>query len=340
MDMKAFNLELHYLSPEISKDLSEHNPVVTVFGVGGGGGNAIQHMIENGIEGVEYIYMDTDRQKLKEMNVLASTKIDQRIAHGLSVKTDFNMIKKMAMNGRKHIQASIEGSHILFVVAGVGGEEGLGLAQAVAQIAHEMDILTIALINKPIGTGSDEYMEMSEHAIDEIAQYVDSIISIPLKILTPTPESQANDISYKAVKGIAELITCPNLVGIDFSDVKAVMSGMGKVVTGSGQATGESRVKKAILTAISSPLLGNISLDQAQGAIVNITVGPTFANDQQFMDDFNEASTTVLALFSEDALVVIGYDTDLQIQPSDQLRITLVVTGLDQERDTEATIRH
>lgn len=127
MDMKAFNLELHFLSPEVSKDLSEHNPVIKVFDVGGGGGNAIQHMTENGIEGVKYIDMDTDRQKIKGMNVLALTKIGQGIAHGLSVKTDSNMIKKMAMNSRKHIQESIQGSHILFVVAGGGGEKGSGL---------------------------------------------------------------------------------------------------------------------------------------------------------------------------------------------------------------------
>jgi cell division protein FtsZ len=294
-------------------------------------------MIENGIEGVEYMYLDTDRQKLKDMNASASIKVGRGIIQGLSTKTDSNIIKQVAMNGRKHIQESIEGTHILFIVAGMGGNAGSALAQAIAQIAYDMDILTIAIVTKPIGTGSDEHIKMAEHAIDEIAQHVDSLITIPLDILTPTPEIQANGISYVTVKSIAELITRPNLVGIDFSDVRTVMSRMGQAATGSGKATGENRAKEATFSAISSPLLKDIKFEEARGAIVNITVGPTCVNDKQFMDDFDKACTTVSALFSEDASFVIGYDVNLQMQPSDQLRVALVVTGLDKEADKTVT---
>jgi cell division protein FtsZ len=335
--INTVNLELHYLSPKTSKNLPENAPVIKVIGVGGGGGNAVQHMIESGIEGVEYMYMDTDRQKLKDMNASASIEIGHEVIQGLSTKTDSNIIKQMAMNDRKHIQESIEGTHILFIVAGMGGNAGSGLAQAIAQIAYEMDILTIAIVTKPIATGSDGHIEMAEHAIDEIALHVDSLITIPLDILTPTPEIQANGISYVAVKSIAELITRPNLVGIDFSDIRAVISKMGRAATGSGKATGKNRAKEATFSAISSPHMKDIKFEEAWGAIVNITVGPTFVNDKLFMDDFDKACTTVSALFSEDASFVIGYDVDLQMQPSDQLRVALVVTGLDKEGSKTVT---
>jgi len=328
--MNAVNLELHYLSPQISKDLSEHNPVIKVIGVGGGGGNAVQHMIESGIEGVEYLYMDTSRQKLKEMNASASTKIGREIIYGLSVKADSNIIKQVAMNGRKHIQESIEGSHMLFIVAGMGGNSGSGLAQAIAQIAHEMGILTIAIVTKPTGT---ESTKTAEHAIDEIAQYVDSLITIPFGILKPTPEMQANDLSYVTVKGIAELITCPNLVGIDFADIRTVMFEMGTAVTGSGKATGVNRAKEATLAAISSPLLKGIKFEDAQGMIVNISTGRNLS-----IGELDDVGTIISQIVSSDTNVVIGGYDGLRTMSSGELIATMIVTGLDKERDKTAAL--
>jgi cell division protein FtsZ len=332
--INAVNLELHYLSPKTSKDLPGNEPVIKVIGVGGGGGNAVQHMIENGIEGVEYMYLDTDRQKLKDMNASASIKVGRGIIQGLSTKTDSNIIKQVAMNGRKHIQESIEGSHILFIVGGMGGNAGSGLAQAIAQIAYEMDILTIAIVTKPIGTGSDEHIEMAEHAIGEIALHVDSLIGIPLDILTPTPEIQANGISYVAIKSIAELITRPNLVGIDFSDIRTVMSKMGQAATGSGKATGENRAKEATFSAISSPLLKDIKFEEARGMIVNITVGTDFS-----IGELDAVASIILQIMPDDASVVIGmeYADDPRIISPDELRVALVVTGLDKEAGKTVT---
>ncbi|MFQ3187965.1 MAG: cell division protein FtsZ, partial [Gammaproteobacteria bacterium] len=263
-------------------DTHSKDPVIKVIGVGGGGGNAVQHMVNAGIEGVEYLCLNTDVQALNKMDNKSTMQIGSSITKGLGAGADPGIGRQAALEDRERIQEAIEGTNMLFITAGMGGGTGTGAAPVIAQIAKEMGILTVAVVTKPFGFERKKRMEQAEAGIRELSSVVDSLITIPndkLKIVLGKDTTvmevfmKANDVLRGAVQGIAELMTLPGLINVDFADVRTVMSEMGMAMMGTGSATGEDRAIKAATMAISSPLLEDVNIAGAQGILVNVTAG-------------------------------------------------------------------
>ncbi len=309
--------------------------VIKVIGVGGGGGNAVQHMVSSGIEGVEYMCVNTDVQALKKMDVRTTMQIGASITKGLGAGADPGIGRQAALEDRERIQEVIDGANMLFVTAGMGGGTGTGAAPVIAQIAKEMGILTVAVVTKPFGFERAKRMNQAETGIKELANVVDSLITIPNDKLMPVLGKQtsllevfekANDVLRGAVQGIAELITCPGLINVDFADVRTVMSEMGMAMMGSGSSSGENRAKEAAMAAVSSPLLEDVNISGAQGILVNVTAGLDLAIGE--LDDVGHAITE---LASADANVVVGTVIDSNMTDG-ELRVTMVATGLGKDK--------
>jgi len=316
-------------------DSHTKDPVIKVIGVGGGGGNAVQHMVAAGIEGVEYICVNTDVQALKKMDLRTTMQIGAGITKGLGAGADPGIGRQAALEDRERIQEAIEGSHMLFVTAGMGGGTGTGAAPVIAQIAKEMGILTVAVVTKPFGFERSKRMAQAEQGIKELANVVDSLITIPNDKLMPVLGKdtsllevfgKANDVLRGAVQGIAELITCPGLINVDFADVRTVMSEMGMAMMGTGTATGENRAREAALAAISSPLLEDINISGAQGILVNVTAGLDLS-----IGELDDVGTAITELASADANVVVGTVIDSSMTDG-ELRVTMVATGLGKDK--------
>jgi cell division protein FtsZ len=316
-------------------DAFSQSATIKVMGVGGGGGNAVQHMVESGIEGVEFMCVNTDIQALKHMQSKTTIQIGSSITKGLGAGADPGIGRQAAMEDRERIQEAIEGSDMLFITAGMGGGTGTGAAPVIAQIAKEMGILTVAVVTKPFGFERAKRMQLADQGIKELSSMVDSLITIPNDKLLPVLGKQtsvlevfmkANDVLRGAVQGIAELITCPGLINVDFADVRTVMSEMGMAMMGSGAATGENRAKEAAEAAIASPLLEDINIQGAQGILVNVTAGLDLA-----IGELDDVGSTITELASDDATVVVGTVIDSEMS-SGELRVTLVATGLGKER--------
>ncbi len=315
-------------------DSHSKDPVIKVIGVGGGGGNAIQHMVSAGIEGVEYICVNTDVQALKKMDVRATMQIGSSITRGLGAGADPGIGRQAALEDRERIQEAIEGSNMLFLTAGMGGGTGTGAAPIIAQIAKELGILTVAVVTKPFGFERAKRMAQAEAGIKELSGVVDSLITIPNEKLMPVLGKdtsllevfmKANDVLKGAVQGIAELITCPGLINVDFADVRTVMSEMGMAMMGTGTATGENRAREAAAAAISSPLLEDINISGAQGILVNVTAGLDLA-----IGELDDVGTAITEYASPDANVVVGTVIDSNMQDG-ELRVTMVATGLGKD---------
>ena len=318
-------------------DSHTNDPVIKVIGVGGGGGNAVQHMVSAGIEGVEYICLNTDLQALKKMELKTTMQIGAGITKGLGAGADPGIGRQAALEDRERIQEAIEGSNMLFVTAGMGGGTGTGAAPVIAQIAKEMGILTVAVVTKPFGFERTKRMSQANMGIKELSSAVDSLITIPNDKLMPVLGKQtsllevfekANDVLRGAVQGIAELITCPGLINVDFADVRTVMSEMGMAMMGTGAATGDNRAKEAALAAISSPLLEDINISGAQGILVNVTAGLDLA-----IGELDDVGTAITELASPDANVVVGTVIDSNMTDG-ELRVTMVATGLGADKVT------
>jgi len=316
-------------------DSHSKDPVIKVIGVGGGGGNAVQHMVSAGIEGVEYMCVNTDVQALKKMEVRTTMQIGASITKGLGAGADPGIGRQAALEDRERIQEVIEGSNMLFVTAGMGGGTGTGAAPVIAQIAKEMGILTVAVVTKPFGFERSKRMLQAEVGIKELSSVVDSLITIPNDKLMPVLGKQtsllevfekANDVLRGAVQGIAELITCPGLINVDFADVRTVMSEMGMAMMGSGSATGDNRAKEAAMAAIASPLLEDVNISGAQGILVNVTAGLDLA-----IGELDDVGTAITELASADANVVVGTVIDSNMTDG-ELRVTMVATGLGKDR--------
>ncbi len=316
-------------------DSHSNDPVIKVIGVGGGGGNAVQHMVSAGIEGVEYMCVNTDVQALKKMDVRTTMQIGASITKGLGAGADPGIGRQAALEDRERIQEAIAGSHMLFVTAGMGGGTGTGAAPVIAQIAKEMGILTVAVVTKPFGFERAKRMSQADAGIKELTNVVDSLITIPNDKLMPVLGKQtsllevfekANDVLRGAVQGIAELITCPGLINVDFADVRTVMSEMGMAMMGTGSATGDNRAKEAALAAISSPLLEDINISGAQGILVNVTAGLDLA-----IGELDDVGTAITELASADANVVVGTVIDSNMTDG-ELRVTMVATGLGKDK--------
>ena len=313
-------------------DAHSQSAVIKVIGVGGGGGNAVAHMVETGIDGVDFICANTDSQALKGSRVRTSLQIGCNITKGLGAGSDPDIGRQAAMEDRDRIQEVIEGADMLFITAGMGGGTGTGATPIVAQVAKELGILTVAVVTKPFEMEGSKRMRIAEHGIAELGKFVDSLITIPNeKLLTVLGGEtslldafrSANQVLQGAVQGIAELITRPGLINVDFADVRTVMSEMGMAMMGSGVASGEDRAREAAEAAVSSPLLEDINLAGANGILVNVTAGPNLS-----IGEFQEVGYTVKEYASEDATVVIG--TVIDPDMTDQIRVTVVATGLGQ----------
>ncbi len=318
-------------------DSHSKEPVIKVIGVGGGGGNAVQHMVSSGIEGVEYICVNTDIQALKKMDVRATMQIGASITKGLGAGADPGIGRQAALEDRERIQEAIEGSNMLFITAGMGGGTGTGAAPIIAQIARELGILTVAVVTKPFAFERSKRMAQAEIGIKELSNAVDSLITIPNDKLMPVLGKQtsllevfmkANDVLKGAVQGIAELITRPGLINVDFADVRTVMSEMGMAMMGTGWATGENRAREAAAAAISSPLLEDVNISGARGILVNVTAGLDLS-----IGELDDVGTAITDLASDDASVVVGTVIDADM-PEGELRVTMVATGLGKDRIT------
>ncbi|MDH4106932.1 MAG: cell division protein FtsZ [Gammaproteobacteria bacterium] len=323
-------------------DAHSQSAVIKVIGVGGGGGNAVAHMVNAGIDGVDFICANTDSQALKSARVRTALQIGCNITKGLGAGADPEVGRQAAMEDRDRIIEVIEGADMLFITAGMGGGTGTGAAPIVAQVARELGILTVAVVTKPFAMEGMKRMQIAENGIADLGKYVDSLITIPNeKLLTVLGGETtlldafraANQVLQGAVQGIAELITRPGLINVDFADVRTVMAEMGMAMMGSGSSSGDDRAREAAEAAISSPLLEDINLSGARGILVNVTAGMDLS-----IGEFQEVGNTIKEFASNDATVVVG--TVIDPEMSNQIRVTVVATGLGQEaQQSQAPMR-
>ncbi len=311
-------------------DTENQGAVIKVVGVGGGGGNAVTHMVNSGIEGVDFVCINTDAQALKHSKVKTSLQIGSNITKGLGAGADPEVGRQAAMEDRDRIIELIEGSDMIFITAGMGGGTGTGAAPIVAQVAKELGILTVAVVTKPFEMEGNKRTSLADQGINELHKYVDSLITIPnQKLLTVLGGDMtlldafktANQVLQGAVQGIAELITRPGMINVDFADVRTVMAETGMAMMGSGHATGENRARAAAEAAISSPLLEDVNLSGAHGLLINVTAGMDLRTSE-----FHLVGETVKQFASDDATVVVGYVIDPEM--TDQIRVTVVATGI------------
>jgi len=323
-------------------DTCSQNAVIKVVGIGGGGGNAVQHMVSANIEGVEFICANTDAQALRNMSVKTTLQLGSDITKGLGAGANPEIGRHAALEDRDRIGDVLDGADMVFITAGMGGGTGTGAAPVVAQIAKEMGILTVAVVTRPFPFEGRKRMEIASEGIKELTQFVDSLITIPNeKLLSVLGRDislldafkAANDVLLGATQGIAELITRPGLINVDFADVKTVMSEMGMAMMGSGRAKGQDRARVAAESAIASPLLEDVNLAGARGILVNITSGMDLT-----MGEFEEVGTCVKHLSSDNATVVVG--TVIDPEMTEEVRVTVVATGIGAGEKTAGRDEH
>ncbi len=312
----------------------QDNAVIKVVGVGGGGGNAVEHMLSENIDGVEFICANTDAQALKNSNARILIQLGDELTKGLGAGANPQIGREAAEEDREHIKDVLRGADMVFITAGMGGGTGTGAAPVFAQIAKELGILTVAVVTKPFSFEGKQRALAAEEGIRRLAEHVDSLITIPNnKLLSVLGKNisllnafkVANDVLLGAVKGISDLITRPGLINVDFADVRTVMSEMGMAMMGTSTASGEQRARQAAESAIASPLLEDVNFSGARGILVNITAGPDMS-----IGEFEEVGDVVKEFISDDATVVVG--TVIDPAMSDELRVTVIVTGLGDSR--------
>tara|TARA_B110000116_G_scaffold268998_1_gene284100 strand:+ start:360 stop:1514 length:1155 start_codon:yes stop_codon:yes gene_type:complete len=314
-------------------DAHSQSAVIKVIGVGGGGGNAVSHMVNAGIEGVDFVCANTDAQALNTARVKTALQIGCNITKGLGAGADPDIGRQAAMEDRDRIVEVIEGADMLFITAGMGGGTGTGAAPVVAQVAKELGILTVAVVTRPFEMEGTKRMSVADNGIAELGKYVDSLITIPNEKLLAVLGSDttlinafesANEVLQGAVQGIAELITTPGTMNVDFADVRTVMSEMGMAMMGTGTSSGEGRAREAAEAAISSPLLEDVNLSGANGILVNVTSDMNLT-----IGEFSEIGDTVKEFAASDATVIIGSALDPSMK--DEVRVTVVATGLGKD---------
>ncbi|ACQ92158.1 cell division protein FtsZ [Tolumonas auensis DSM 9187] len=314
--------------------------LIKVIGVGGGGGNAVEHMLRESIEGVHFVVVNTDAQALRNSGAETTIQIGANITKGLGAGANPDVGREAALENRDEIRQMLTGSDMVFISAGMGGGTGTGAAPVIAEVAKELGILTVAVVTKPFNFEGKKRMSYALQGIDELSKHVDSLITIPndklLKVLGRGVSlldafKAANNVLMGAVQGIAELITRPGLINVDFADVRTVMREMGTAMMGTGSARGDDRAEEAAEKAISSPLLEDIDLAGAKGILVNITAGLDVT-----MEEFETVGNAVKAFASENATVVVGAVIDPSLE--DELRVTVVATGIGNERKPDITL--
>lgn len=313
-------------------DSIAQDAVIKVVGVGGGGGNAVRHMVSTGIEGVDFICANTDAQALTKINGATSLQIGGNITKGLGAGANPEIGRQAALEDRERIQETIMGADMIFVTAGMGGGTGTGAAPIVAQIARDMGILCVGVVTKPFVFEGANRMKIAHNGIKELSQHVDSLITIPNDKLLSVYGREfdlmnafngANDVLLNAVQGITELITHPGVINVDFADVRTVMSQNGMGMMGSGLATGENRATLAAEAAVASPLLEDVNISGARGILVNVT------GTNLTLGEFEDIGAIISSFASDEAVVVMGTAIDPDLQ--DELRVTVVATGLGQQ---------
>jgi len=311
-------------------DTYTQSAVIKVIGVGGGGGNALEHMVANEIEGVDFICANTDAQALRKSSATTQLQLGTDITKGLGAGANPDVGRQAALEDRERLMDVIAGADMIFITAGMGGGTGTGAAPVVAQVAKEMGILTVAVVTKPFPFEGSKRSKIADAGLEELSQHVDSLITIPNEKLIAVLGKEmsllnafkaANDVLLGAVQGIAELITREGMINVDFADVRTVMSEMGMAMMGTGQASGENRAIDAAKLAVSSPLLEDVDLSGARGVLINITAGLDMT-----IGEFEDVGNTVKGYASEDATVVVG--TVIDPEMLDELRVTVVATGL------------
>lgn len=321
-------------------DNYESEAVIKVIGVGGGGGNAVQHMVKESIEGVQFIAANTDAQALRNHTADVTIQLGQDITKGLGAGANPEVGRQSAEEDRENIRVHLEGADMVFIAAGMGGGTGTGAAPVVAEVAKELGILTVAVVTKPFPFEGKKRMAVADEGINALAQSVDSLITIPneklLKVMGRGTSlldafSAANNVLLGAVQGIAELITRPGLINVDFADVRAVMKEMGTAMMGTGVASGEDRAQEAAEMAINSPLLEDIDLSGARGVLINVTAGMDMS-----IEELDTVGNTVKAFASDNATVIVG--TVIDTEMSDELRVTVVATGIGAERKPDISL--
>ena len=303
---------------------------IKVIGVGGGGGNAVHHMISNQVEGVEFICANTDSQALSNIDAKTILQMGSGVTKGLGAGANPEIGRQAALEDRDEIAAILAGADMVFITAGMGGGTGTGAAPIVAEVARELGILTVAVVTKPFPFEGRKRALVAQQGIEALSEHVDSLITIPneklLDVLGKDASlldafKAANDVLLGAVKGIADLIMNPGMINVDFADVKTVMSEMGMAMMGTGHASGPDRAREAAEAAVRSPLLEDVNLEGARGILVNITAGENLS-----LGEFSEVGDTIEEFASDDATVVIGTVIDPSLK--DEIRVTVVATGL------------
>jgi len=321
-------------------DNFENDAVIKVIGVGGGGGNAVKHMVKESIEGVQFLAANTDAQSLREHGAHITIQLGNDMTKGLGAGANPEIGRQAAEETRDEIKKHLQGADMIFIAAGMGGGTGTGAAPVVAEVARELGILTVAVVTKPFPFEGKKRMAVAEEGIAQLAASVDSLITIPneklLKVMGKGTTlldafGAANNVLLGAVQGIAELITRPGLINVDFADVRAVMREMGTAMMGTGVARGEDRAQEAAEMAINSPLLEDIDLSGARGVLVNVTAGMDMS-----IDEFETVGNTVKAFASDNATVIVG--TVIDPDMSEELRVTVVATGIGAERKPDISL--
>lgn len=321
-------------------DSVPESAVIKVVGIGGGGGNAVNHMVTTDLDGVEFICANTDAQALNNMSAKTALHIGGELTKGLGAGANPEVGRQAALEDRERIASALSGSDMVFITAGMGGGTGTGAAPIVAEVAKELGILTVAVVTKPFPFEGKRRQKVAEEGIRELQEHVDSLIIIPNEKLLPvlgkncslvSAFGAANDVLKGAVQGIADLIIRPGMINVDFADVRTVMSEMGMAMMGTGIARGENRAREAAEAAINSPLLEDIDLKGASGVLVNITAGLDLS-----LGEFSEVGDLVEDYASEDATVVVG--TVIDPEMTDELKVTVVATGLERAQSVAARV--
>lgn len=312
----------------------QENAIIKVIGVGGGGGNAVEHMVAENIDGVEFICANTDAQALKNSNAKVLIQLGDALTKGLGAGANPQIGREAAEEDRERIKDVLQGSDMVFITAGMGGGTGTGAAPVFAEVAKELGILTVAVVTKPFSFEGKQRALAADEGIRRLAEHVDSLITIPNnKLLSVLGKNisllnafkAANNVLLGAVKGISDLITRPGLINVDFADVRTVMSEMGMAMMGTGSAKGEERARQAAEAAIASPLLEDVNFSGARGILVNITAGMDMS-----IGEFEEVGDVVKEFISDDATVVVG--TVIDPEMTEEMRVTVIVTGLGDTR--------
>ncbi|RCX07171.1 cell division protein FtsZ [Marinomonas foliarum] len=316
---------------DLAEDNLSDNAVIKVIGVGGGGGNAVRHMLENRLEGVEFICANTDSKALIGFETGVSLQLGSTITKGLGAGANPEVGRDSALEDQEKITQLLTGADMVFITAGMGGGTGTGAAPVIAKVARELGILTVAVVTKPFPFEGRRRARVAEDGVKELRENVDSLITVPNERLLPVlgknisllkAFGEANNVLFNAVQGITDLIMRPGLINVDFADVRTVMSEMGMAMMGTGSASGEDRARVAAEAAIHNPLLEDINLRGARGVLVNIT-----ANEEVGLSEFTEVGGIIEEYASEDATVVIGCAIDPSV--GDEMRVTVVATGLE-----------